>query len=351
MNLAWKEMKFYKFRYTLIMLIIFLLGSMVLFISGLAQGLARENISFLSNMPAQQYIVQDNKEPKIESSQLTQNQKNDIQKFIKQEPTQLSTQTLKLNKQDQDVMVFTTPHHLYPTLKSGQYPNHKNEIAINEKLTGENIKVGDIITFKGHDKPFRVSGILDEAMYAHSSMVLMNKTGFNTLNKQSASFYPVTHLNKTNTHHINAIDGVKVVNQQVLTDNIASYKAEQTPLNLMIISLFAITAIVLSAFFYVMTIQKIPQIGILKAIGIKTKHLLLALLLQIILTTMIGVIIATLVIFILNAFMPVTMPFYLNYNNVLLMIIVFLIVSLVGALLSFIKVIKVDPIEAIGGTE
>ena len=39
------------------MLIIFLLGSMVLFINGLAQGLARENVSFY-NQNAQTYIIE-----------------------------------------------------------------------------------------------------------------------------------------------------------------------------------------------------------------------------------------------------------------------------------------------------
>ena len=128
---------------------------------------------------------------------------------------------------------------------------------------------------------------MNESMYSHSSMILMNKEAFKSLNKQVSTYYPVDKINKDNKESLKQIKGIKVVNEKALTDNIASYQAEQMPLNLMIISLFVIT-IVLSAFFCDDD-SKIPQIGILKAIGIKTKHLLTALLLQIILTTMVGV--------------------------------------------------------------
>ena len=57
MNLAWKEIKFYKFRFILIMLIVFLMSTMVLFISGLAQGPARKTFLF-DHLKGNQFIIQ-----------------------------------------------------------------------------------------------------------------------------------------------------------------------------------------------------------------------------------------------------------------------------------------------------
>ena len=59
----------------------------------------------------------------------------------------MGTQTLKINQQDQDVITLNTPKHLTLKLVSGNYQK-QNEIAISEKLTGNDLKVGDTVTFK-----------------------------------------------------------------------------------------------------------------------------------------------------------------------------------------------------------
>lgn len=47
MKMAWKEMKKYKLRYTILGSIIFLISLLTLSISGLANGLSQDNLSLI----------------------------------------------------------------------------------------------------------------------------------------------------------------------------------------------------------------------------------------------------------------------------------------------------------------
>ncbi|BCU53048.1 hemin transport system permease protein [Staphylococcus auricularis] len=349
MKLAIKEMMFYKLRYLLIMFIILLLGVMVLFISALAQGLARENVSLLHDLNADQYILQQSKQPQLQTSQLSHEQQQAISEVTGTEGAQLSSQVLLTKDKEEDVLMMHTAKDHRPTLSEGHYPTQTNEVAVNEKLTGDGLAVGDTMKLKG-GKSFKITGILDDAMYAHSSVVMTTEQGFESASKASATFYPVSQLSTDQQTKLNQIDGVKVYDESEITDEIPSYQAEQAPLNMMIVSLFVISAIVLSAFFYVITIQKMSQIGILKAIGIKTKHLLFSLVAQILMATLVSIAVAIALIYSLSMLIPVSMPFHLSLSNVFIVVIVFVIVALIGSALSLIKLFKVDPIEAIGGS-
>ena len=194
MKLAWQEIKYYKFRYILIMLIILLLGVMVLFISGLAQGLARENISMLDNMKSEKYVMQNNKTPQIEKSIIKPEQQEKIEDISGQSPLKIASQTLKIDKDEEDVVMTNTVKNENQNCQKDIILKD-NEVAINSKLTASGVDVGDNIKIKDGET-LKVSGILDDTMYAHSSVVMMNNSGFDKLNKNVSTVYPIQDMSQ-----------------------------------------------------------------------------------------------------------------------------------------------------------
>lgn len=349
MKLALQELKYYKFKYLLVTLILFLLAFLVLFISGLAQGLAKENISGIEKWNKSEYVISSDSDNNLGQSVMSEDKESEVQGVVKGDTIKTAMNKIDVNGGKTDVMFTQLSENIEPKPSEGSLPNNGNEVLLNKKMQADGFEIGDKVKISDEDKTFKVVGFANDIMFSHTSMAYINKEAMDDMESGHISVIGYNNLTDNQKNEINDIGDVKVISESDMFDAIPSYNAEQQPLNLMIVFLFVISAIVITAFFYVMTIQKTSQFGILKAIGTKNTKLISSLVMQILFITIIGVVIAIGVILIINSFLPVSMPFFINPNLMALMTAMFIVVSLIGAVLSLIKVMKIEPLEAIGG--
>ncbi len=349
MKLALKELKFYKFKYVLVTLILFLLAFLVLFISALAQGLAKENVSGVESWNQGHFIISEGADDSLTQSEISE-QMNQIEAVTKDgHKIEFSRNSLSAPESNIDVVLTNTDENIVPQADEGRLPETPEEILLNYKLTDEGYEVGDTVELKDSDVSYEITGFTEDIMYAHTSMAYVTGEGMDRLEHSSIAAVALPENIDGISDDINNIEDIKIVSEDEIKNAIPSYQAEQQPLTLMIVFLFIISAIVLSAFFYVITIQKSSQLGILKAIGTKTGALVKTIMIQVVFITLIGVVLAVGVMFALNTMIPVSMPFYLNTSLMVIVSGLFLAVAFLGAILSLVRIVKIDPLDAIGG--
>lgn len=145
------------------------------------------------------------------------------------------------------------------------------------------------------------------------------------------------------------MDGLELVDKKSVINAIPGYQAEQATISMVQWLLVAISAVVITIFYYVMTIQKERQFGVMKAIGISMGKITSIIFWQILFIAGIGALLADGLVFLMAQFLPATMPFYLQRESLVLITIVFVMVSILGGLFSVFRVAKIDPITVIGG--
>src|SRR5699024_11571691 len=79
MKMAWKEMKKYKLRYTILGSIIFLISLLTLSISGLANGLSQDNAALIKNMPEGTFYMEESAEENHSFSALSDEQISNLE--------------------------------------------------------------------------------------------------------------------------------------------------------------------------------------------------------------------------------------------------------------------------------
>lgn len=114
---------------------------------------------------------------------------------------------------------------------------------------------------------------------------------------------------------------------------------------------FLIGALVIGIFFYVLTMQKVVQIGLLKALGASSAYIFRQLLAQVLAVTVVGVAISVPLAYATDTALnqlPETVPIAFTGGTFVLTSVLIVATGIIGALFSVRQMVRVDPIIALG---
>lgn len=402
MFLALREMRHAKARYALIMVIMLLVSFLVLFITGLAGGLAYATASAVENMPTRHFVLQENSDNRFSRSRLTEEQLKAVQAIVGESNAtplgvQMSTITLEGGTAKTDVTFFAIDLKgpLAPRLVEGEGMTNETEglVVADRTLAKSGITVGSVIRDQATGLTLRVVGFTSEQSFSHTPVVFLNSSDWQRLKQPSganggaggvtpstvtapaesntgspASSQAGTTTGSVATPAVAApfnvialqitkqqadelaqqVTGMEVISKQEAISGIPGHSAEQGSLMMMIVFLFIITAFVLAVFFYVITVQKTSQFGVLKAIGTQTGYLVRSVVGQVMALSLASLTASLLLIALASYMLPDGMPFQLKASTIVLSSVLLVAVGLLGSFVSVLRVTKVDALEAIG---
>ena len=148
-----------------------------------------------------------------------------------------------------------------------------------------------------------------------------------------------------------SVEGIEAATKQEAINGLPGYTAENGTIMMMLAFLLAISVFVITVFFYVITLQKSNQFGVMKAIGASNSFLGRAVVSQVFLLAVVSIGLGILLTYGTAAILPDAMPFTLDPMLVITYAIILLVVSVFSSLFSVRKITKIDPLQAIGRVE
>ncbi|MER6788137.1 ABC transporter permease [Streptomyces sp. NPDC000658] len=359
MFVAWRDLKFAKGRFALMGSVIVLITLLVGLLSGLTAGLGRQNISAITSLPADKIAFQapsGGQDLSYSNSTVTERQwkKWSTAPGVESaEPLGITTTKATAGDRSTGVSAF------------GVEPGSRLA-PDSDKITGSavvlstaaaddlGVKVGDALVLAG--RQLKAAAVAGDAHYSHTPVIWTSlDTWQKTAPPAGAGDGPtatVIALSTTAGADTDAIDhqvGTRTVSTDDSLSAIGSYTSENGSLQLMRGFLFAISALVIGAFFTVWTIQRSGDVAVLKALGASTANLLKDALGQAVVLLVGGTLIGTGVAAALGALVSgLAVPFLLTPATVLLPAVVIILLGALGAALSIRRITSVDPLTALG---
>ncbi|MEV7420201.1 ABC transporter permease [Streptomyces sp. NPDC089919] len=356
MFVAWRDLRFAKGRFALMGAVVVLITLLVGLLSGLTSGLARENTSAITGLPATHLAFAapagDQKVSFTNSVVPESAWRSWAGRSGVGSAQPLGIRTLNGTAGERTAAV--SAFGVAPDAGIAPAGLAPGKAVLSQKAAAElGVAAGDRLALGGHE--LTVAAVAGSAAYSHTPVVWTTLDDWGRLGRGGPEQGPtatVIALEVTGAADLAAGDraaGTKTEPLDEALTAIGSYTAENGSLQLMRGFLFAISALVIGAFFTVWTIQRSGDIAVLKALGASTPYLLKDALGQAVLMLAAGTGLGT---GLAAAFGAVIsggdVPFVLDAPTVLVPAAVMIVLGVIGAALSIRRITAVDPLTALG---
>lgn len=354
MFLALREIRHAKLRYALIAGVIVMVSALVFILSGLANGLATGNSAAIDRLPIDGMVISEGSDYQLDRSALSIDTVDEIagQENVDDAAPFGATAANVRNGDSDDLigvsLIAVDPESFAaPDPESGDPLGEGNGVVIDQTLENEGVGVGDTLVLDPGGVELEVIGTVSDNSYRLAPTLLMPLGLWQELRAETGGAEPDEISAVLVQGEAEAPDGTIVASATEIVENLPGYSEQALTLMLIQVFLVVIAAGIVAAFFYIITLQKIPELGVMKAIGTKTAYLAKALLSQVVILGVAGVIVGTAIAYIVELIIGGTVPFALETSQFLLYGGILLGVAVIGTLLSLFRVARIDALDAI----
>lgn len=355
MFLAWNEIKNNKLRFTLIVGVLMLISYLLFFLSGLANGLEDMNKEAVDKWDADGIILTEESDISLPQSSMRMKDFDgngaDDYAVLGNFSAIASTDDAKAN-----VSIFGIKDNefIMPEVTEGKPFKKTGEVIANDSLKEDGFQIGDKLTLSSTDVTLKIVGFTDHAKFAaapvlYSDLKTVQQIRYGNDIENNEDQINGIVVRTDNLEDISVDEDLQVIDTTTFIENLPGYSEQNLTLTLMIYFLFVISAVILAIFLYVLTIQKVSIYGVMKAQGISSRYIANSVIAQTLLLSLAGVLIGLVLAMITGAFLPAAVPVMFNYGEMLVYGAVLVIVSVLGALFPVRSIVKIDPLDAIGG--
>ncbi|MFI7108562.1 FtsX-like permease family protein [Nonomuraea sp. NPDC050227] len=358
MFVALRDLRFAKGRFALMGAVVFLITLLVTMLSGLTAGLARENISAVEGLPAGHLVFAGGGKPSFADSRVADRTWQEWRRATGDAAERLGVSMSRLGYGG-DGSAGVALFGVQPggALAQGR-PVDAGKVVLSAALAADTgVGAGDTVRIAGRD--FTVSGVGGQASYSHTPVVWLGIGDWEQMGRQAGADSVATVLALPAGDKALPAGGLAAADARLGTTTvplsqapaaIGSFSSENGSLQLMRGFLFAISALVIGAFFTVWTIQRRGDVAVLKALGASSGYLLRDALAQAVIVLLGGAGAGGLLGAGLGALAEGTVPFVLSAATTVAPVAVLILLGAAGAALAIRKITSVDPLTALGAS-